>query len=88
MPSKVLTADEIERLTEIKDEIGNLANEARRIIRDTSEEEAARRYWLAAIEIALGDDHSFLGRNMRTMQESVDALDEEYLNGERIEAVE
>jgi hypothetical protein len=88
MPSKVLTADEIERLTEIKDELGNLANEARRIIRDTSEEEPARCYWLASIELALDNNHGFLGRNMRTMAETIDALEEEHLSGERAEAVE
>jgi hypothetical protein len=88
MTGKVLTADELQRLTEIKDELGNLANEARRLICGTSEEEPARRYWLAALELTLDNNHGFLGRNMRTMQESVDALEEEYLNGERAEAVE
>jgi hypothetical protein len=85
---KVLAIDEIERLTAIKDELGELLREARRIVRETSEEELAHRYWLAAIEMALDNNHAFLGRSMHTMQETIDALDEEYLHGEYLDVTE
>lgn len=65
------------RLSEIKNEMLALLEEARCLIRGTHEEERAKSYWWAHIRCALDDDHMFLGGSMTTMQDTIDALDVE-----------
>ena len=86
--AKILMQDEIERFQEIKDEIRELLHEASRIVRDTSEEDRAKGYWQAHIMTALDDRHEYLGRSMCTMQQSIDALAEQFVDGDRAEQVE
>lgn len=71
------------RLTEIKDEIKNLLDEAKGIIQDSDNDfiwEQARSYWYAHILTALDDESEFLGDSMCAMQQTIDALapDETY----------
>ena len=58
-------------LWEIKQELQELVNQARRLVRPTSEGSRARVYWLAHLETAL-DSHSRM-----SMQDSIRALEEE-----------
>ena len=74
---KELTVEELERLAEIKDEIKELIGEAVEMTDGTSEEARARSYWYAHIVGALDSDHGYLGGSMMTMQDSIDALEEE-----------
>lgn len=68
------TASDARRLQEIKDEMKELLDEARRIVRGTSEDARAKAYWYGHIACALDSDHSFLGGNSCTMQETCDRL--------------
>ena len=64
----------IDRLSEIRCEIADLVAEARKLLRDTTETDRAKRTWLAHIRCALDNDHDDLGGSMVTMQDSIDAL--------------
>ena len=71
-----MDAEDLERLAEIKDEIEELLDEARGIIRsgDEGAYERALVYWLAHIRTALDNDHEYLGGSMVTMQDTIDEL--------------
>lgn len=51
--AKRLTADDMERLAEIKSEIVNLADEALRIVNEADEEDRARAHSFAHIRATL-----------------------------------
>jgi hypothetical protein len=72
---KMPISEKVERLTQIQEQLFELYEEAREIVRGTSEEECAKGYWLASIRCALDDGHSYLGKERHTMQETIDALD-------------
>ena len=69
--------DQIERLAEIRDEIKALVDEASRIVRETIERKTAEAYWIPHILGALDDDHEYLGGSMQTMQDTIDALEDD-----------
>jgi len=71
-----INAEAIERLREIKHEIGELIDEAMKLLRDTPEYDRAKGYWFAHIRCALDHEHAFLGGSMFTLQDSIDALAE------------
>jgi hypothetical protein len=68
-----------ERLTEIKDEIKALMDEALQIVRraDHMTYEQARAYWYPHLIMALDKEHGYLGGSMFTMQDAIDALKHE-----------
>ena len=66
--------DTAQELQDIKDEIKELLDQARRLVRGTREEDRAKGYWFAHIRCALDDEHGYLGRSMITMQDTIDAL--------------
>jgi hypothetical protein len=70
-----LMSSKTERLSDIKMEMLELLNEAKRLVRGTDEENRAKSYWIAHIRCTLDDDHSYLGGSMVTMQESIDTLE-------------
>lgn len=80
-----LTRAQIERLTSIKEEIKELAREAFRLVRGTKEEGRAHSYWYPHIVMSLDDDHSYLGKEMATMQGAVDGLTEELEDDEPLD---
>lgn len=65
-----------EELTEIKNQIKNLLDEARVLIKNTDYNawERARKYWYAHIITALDDDHNYLGSSSVTMQDTINEL--------------
>lgn len=71
---KETTAEDIERLIEIKETIEELMRDAEGIVRGTSEEQRARSYWMGHILGALDD--SQLCSSMFTMQNTIDGLEE------------
>lgn len=79
---KTLTHEQYNRLTEIKEELLQLLNEANKMVRGTSEENRAHSYWFAHIRMALDDEHGYLGSSMCTLQGSIDALDPNYTKTE------
>jgi hypothetical protein len=66
----------IQRLINIKMEIKDLIAEALELIESESEFEGQRaeRYWYAHIEMALDNDHSYLGGSMVTMEDSIEGI--------------
>lgn len=65
-------------LSEIKEKIRELADMALRIVRnskDATEYQRAKSYWYASIVMALDDNHDYLGKNMFTLEDSIEALD-------------
>ena len=73
-----MKTEDIERLSEIKDEMKELLGEADQLIRGAGgiAYERARAYWLGHIAIALDDDHEYAGGSMCTMQDTIDDLGE------------
>jgi hypothetical protein len=71
--TKQLDTDQIERLTEIKEEMLDLLLEALGLVRGTSEEQRAN-HWYATFRTALDKDHTQGGDYTCTMQETIDAL--------------
>jgi hypothetical protein len=69
-----LDSVDVERLEEIKDEMLELLQRARAILRGTTEQRRAESYWLAHIEMALHNDHGYLGNGGITMTDTIDAL--------------
>jgi hypothetical protein len=66
------------RLQEIKEEIKELVDETKRLIKfhgKTIDFERAKSYWIPQILTALDKDHEYLGSSMFTMQDSIDAID-------------
>ena len=49
---------------------------------DRHEYERAKAYWYAHIVMALSNDHDYLGKNMATMQESAEVLEDKIYNSE------
>jgi hypothetical protein len=66
----------IERLNEIRDEIGELVHEAKDILKSQNDDAAAtgNAYWYAQIVCALSDDHDYIGGSMCTLQGSINGL--------------
>lgn len=66
-----------QRLEEIKDEIKDLLEEAKQIVRkDDRAWQQAKSYWYAHIVSALDKDHDYLGSSMITMQDTIDKLED------------
>ena len=63
--------EDVERLLEIKDEIGDLVEEAFRLV-PSADRPRAKSYWYAQIIMALDDDHEFLGSGSHTLQDTID----------------
>jgi len=71
--TKQLNTDQINRLTEIKEQMLDLLLEALGLVRGTSEEQRAH-HWYATFRTALDKDHTQGGDATCTMQETIDAL--------------
>jgi hypothetical protein len=71
--TKQLDTGQIDRLTEIKEEMLDLLLEALGLVRGTSEEQRAN-HWYATFRTALDKDHTQGGDSTCTMQETIDAL--------------
>jgi hypothetical protein len=74
--STKLTEDDIVRLEEIRDEIAERMNEAKKILNgvDPTTRIRAARYWIAEIEVALGGETEWLKRSGHSMKETIEAL--------------
>jgi hypothetical protein len=72
------TETDVERLREIKESILELLEEARQIVRGTSEEERARSYWYGHIRSSIDDEHMYVGRTT-TIDDTIETLQEQLL---------
>lgn len=75
--TNVPTAEMVDRLLEIKDEIKELVGEAQEIVKGTRAEVRATAYWYPHILLALDKESEYLGASMCTMQDTIDELTEE-----------
>lgn len=75
--NRIPSPKDVGRLREIREEIRNLLDEAKDLVRGTSEQDRAHHYWYAHARCALDDDHMYLGGSMTTMLDSIEALDVE-----------
>lgn len=68
-----------DRLRDIQVEMSALLDEAKDLIRRESgiAWERAKGYWIAHIEMALSDSHTYLGSSMFTMESTINELDPE-----------
>jgi hypothetical protein len=80
-----VTQDDVDRLREIKDQMVEMADEALRIVLrsgDRFQYDRAKAYWHPHIQMALSDDHRYLGRDGSTLEEAVDALEGQVEDGD------
>jgi hypothetical protein len=66
-----------ERLTEIKEQMLELLDEAKDIIPEGMAKERARCYWYAHIKTALLKEHEYLGGSLVTMDDTINEISEE-----------
>lgn len=70
--------DDIDRLCAIQEEMLELLNEAGDIIRQSDENihwDRAKAYWYAHVQIALSNNHDYLGGSMHNMQDTISYLE-------------
>lgn len=68
------------RLEEIRDTMLELLDEAKSIVNSKCSrltKDRMRAYWFAQIQMALTDDHCYLGSAGATMQEAIDEIGDE-----------
>lgn len=69
--------EKFDRLSEIREEMVALLEEAKDLVRELGSEweyNRAKAYWMAAITTALSENTSYLGRSMCSMEKTIDAL--------------
>lgn len=72
--------EDVERLKEIKDQMKELVEEARNILRVSDDKmiwERAKSYWIPELYMALDKDQDYLGGCMVTMEDTIEALDDD-----------
>ena len=74
------------RLTEIKEKIKELVNEAEELISENDYVSSrAKSYWIPHLLMALDNDHNYVGGSMCTMQDTIDELEEDDIDEEDYE---
>jgi len=66
-----------EKLTEIKEQMLELLDEAKDIIPEGMAKERAKCYWYARIKTALLKEHEYLGGSLVTMDDTINEISEE-----------
>lgn len=70
-------AEAIERLTEIKEQMLELLEEAKDLLPEGMPKERAKCYWYAHIKTAILKEHEFLGGSLVTVDDTIFELGEE-----------
>lgn len=70
-------AEAIERLTEIKEQMLELLEEAKDLIPEGMTKERAKCYWYAHIKTAILKEHEFLGGSLVTVDDTISELGED-----------
>ena len=79
-PPKIMRAEDHERLVEIKDEMKNMLEEAKELIRRNASDwvyNRAKSYWIGHIAMALDEEHDFMGSDGVTFQNTIDEVEVE-----------
>ncbi|GAB1372817.1 hypothetical protein MASR1M45_28800 [Candidatus Kapaibacterium sp.] len=69
-------AEAIERLTEIKEQMLELLEEAKDLLPEGMTKERAKCYWYAHIKTAILKEHEFLGGSLVTVDDTISELGE------------
>ena len=80
LEKKKLTGDDVERLSDIEDEIAELMKEATAIVmrsKSSTTQSRYRGYVKSHIEMALSHDHEWMAENSSTLRSIIDELGEE-----------
>ncbi|MBE2188033.1 MAG: hypothetical protein KIT33_07950 [Candidatus Kapabacteria bacterium] len=70
-------AEAIERLTEIKEQMLELLEEAKDLLPEGMTKERAKCYWYAHIKTAILKEHEFLGGSLLTVDDTISELGED-----------
>ncbi len=70
-------AESIERLTEIKEQMLELLEEAKDLLPEGMTKERAKCYWYAHIKTAILKEHEFLGGSLVTVDDTISELGED-----------
>lgn len=70
-------AETIERLTEIKEQMLELLEEAKDLLPEDICKERAKCYWYVHIKTAILKEHDFLGGSLVTVDDTISELGEE-----------
>ncbi|MCX7737448.1 MAG: hypothetical protein N2319_12150 [Candidatus Kapabacteria bacterium] len=70
-------AEAIDRLTEIKEQMLELLEEAKDLLPEGMTKERAKCYWYAHIKTALLKEHEFLGGSLVTVDDTISELGED-----------
>lgn len=76
-PPKIMRAEDHERLVEIKDEMKNMLEEAKELIRRNASDwvyQRAKSYWIGHIAQALDDESDYMGSATVTFQNTIDEI--------------
>jgi len=82
MSKPISNREKAQDLENVLEQMTYLMSEARSIVEGTSEQSRAEAYWIAHIEMALDDQHGYLGGSMCTISETINCLREEELEDE------
>lgn len=70
-------AEAIERLTEIKEQMLELLEEAKDLLPEGMTKERAKCYWYAHIKTAILKEHEYLGGSLVTVDDTISELGED-----------
>lgn len=70
-------AEAIDRLTEIKEQMLELLEEAKDLLPEGMTKERAKCYWYAHIKTAILKEHEFLGGSLVTVDDTISELGED-----------
>jgi hypothetical protein len=73
-----ISRESVDRLREIQEEIGELLEEALRIVKSSGDKfqiARSKSYWHPHIQMALSDYHSYVGKDGATLEGTINALE-------------
>jgi len=77
-----MNVEAIERLTEIKEQMLELLEEAKDLLPEGMTKERAKCYWYAQIKTAVLKEHEFLGGSLVTIDDTISELSENFEEAE------
>lgn len=83
-----LQKSDIKRLKEIKDQMLELLEEAHGLVKhsgDKFQAERAKAYWHPHIQMALTNDHWYLGKDGATLEDAINALEDNAVSDDVVE---
>jgi hypothetical protein len=73
-----LLKSEVDRLREIQEEMSELLDEAKRLVQQSGDRfqiDRMKAYWHPHIQMALSDDHMYVGKDGATLEDCIESLE-------------